>query len=469
MSTRSRRKPRKAQTINNAHYVGYVEENESIEAIMKKFEELARMEEEFKKSATAATNNSNCSSSNSAGTGTGGNNGEGGSITTSASAPAAEVSMADEGNPLTKGELVLGVERVSTPNEHQGFTDEQLQEVFKRTSGFTVRSMMRDTPEDIYEEDLWQANIADEDYLYDFEEEDDYLMAMDDHFWDEELRGSKKRGRKEREPRPPREPREPRIKGERKRPGSDRESILNRYKVMQVRLQDRNGNFFTVKKKISAMDPSMPTYVRIPPVPIPRSWIQPIKQIEDTTLLVPGSRYEETQNVLEMDLKQFGTDYQVIYMDPPLLRAGEEPGPNKITMEQLATLDIKSILPKGFLFVWIEKEFLPDIVKLAEQWEFRYVENFCWIKKNVNNVIAREPSPYFNSSKLSCLIFRKEGDVELRHQRSPDCVFDFIKPGNVNTLSEEKPKFMYELIETLLPQAVYSEAANPNGDKMMEL
>jgi len=28
--------------------------------------------------------------------------------------------------------------------------------------------------------------------------------------------------------------------------------------------------------------------------------------------------------------------------------------------------------------------------------------------------------------------------------------------------------FMYELIETLLPQAVYSEN-NPNGDRMLEL
>ncbi len=56
----------------------------------------------------------------------------------------------------------------------------------------------------------------------------------------------------------------------------------------------------------------------------------------------------------------------------------------------------------------------------------------------------------------------------MRHQRSPDCVFDFIKPHNTAELSEEKPLFMYELIETLLPQAVYSES-NPNGDKMLEL
>lgn len=47
-------------------------------------------------------------------------------------------------------------------------------------------------------------------------------------------------------------------------------------------------------------------------------------------------------------------------------------------------------------------------------------------------------------------------------------MFDFVKPSTATELSEEKPRFMYELIETLLPQAVYSES-NPNGDRMIEL
>jgi len=108
-----------------------------------------------------------------------------------------------------------------------------------------------------------------------------------------------------------------------------------------------------------------------------------------------------------MDLTRFGTDFQAIYMDPPLLREGEEAGPNKITMQQLSTINIGPILPKGFLFVWVEKEFLPEMVLLAESWDMRYVENFCWIKRNANNQIVRDRSPYFNSSKLSLLIFRK--------------------------------------------------------------
>ncbi|KAF9102862.1 hypothetical protein BGX27_010836 [Mortierella sp. AM989] len=466
MSTRAskRKKPRKAVNINNAHYVGYVEENESIEAIMKKFEELARMEEEFAKSKAAGSSTPTA------------NDGAVGETSGSGSGSGAEVvaTAGFQSEPMeVNGEVIFGVEKMlNRPNEDGGFTDEQLQEIFRRTSGFTVRSMLRDTPEDIYEEDLWQANIADEDYLYDFEEEDDYLMAMDDHFWDEEIGSSRKRGRKEKEPRPPRIPKEPKLKGEKRRAGiSDRESILNRYKVMQVRLQDRNGVFYTVKKKISTMDPSLPTYVRIPPVPIPRSWIHAVKTLEKQVDLVkdiPGTRYEETTNILDLDLTRYGSDFQAIYMDPPLLRDGEEPGPNKITLEQLSQLNISTVLPRGFLFVWIEKEFLPALVQMAEKWELRYVENFCWIKKTVNNQISCEKSPYFNSSKLSLLVFRREGDIDIRHQRSPDCVFDFIKPVNPDELSEQKPLFLYELIETLLPQAVYSES-NPNGDRMLEL
>ena len=61
-------------------------------------------------------------------------------------------------------------------------------------------------------------------------------MAVDNDFWDAEF-GDKKRKRKN-------------DKSSERRRGFDRESILQRYKIMQVKLQDRNGNFFTVKKKV---------------------------------------------------------------------------------------------------------------------------------------------------------------------------------------------------------------------------
>ena len=63
-------------------------------------------------------------------------------------------------------------------------------------------------------------------------------MAVDDAFWDEEFGTSSSRQRRTKA-----------DKSERRR-GIGREIILQRYKVMQVKLQDRNGNYFTVKKKV---------------------------------------------------------------------------------------------------------------------------------------------------------------------------------------------------------------------------
>lgn len=89
---------------------------------------------------------------------------------------------------------------------------------------------------------------------------------------------------------------------------------------------------------------------------------------------------------------------------------------------------MSKIVKAGFLFIWLEKEWLQRLVSITASWGFKYVENFCWIKKSINNQINRSEYQYFNKSKLSLLIFRKEGDIELRHQRNPDCVFDYIRP-----------------------------------------
>ena len=62
----------------------------------------------------------------------------------------------------------------------------------------------------------------------------------------------------------------------------------------------------------------------------------------------------------------------------------------------------------------------------------------------------------------------QEGDVELRHQRNPDCEFDYIKPKIPGELTEQKPEFIYKVIETLLPQARYSPTNN-KGTRLLEL
>lgn len=39
-----------------------------------------------------------------------------------------------------------------------------------------------------------------------------------------------------------------------------------------------------------------------------------------------------------MDLKKLGTNFQAVYIDPPLLLPGENPSPGKITVEQLVCI-----------------------------------------------------------------------------------------------------------------------------------
>lgn len=109
----------------------------------------------------------------------------------------------------------------------------------------------------------------------------------------------------------------------------------------------------------------------------------------------------------------------------------------------------------GFLFIWLEKEWLHRIVKIATQWGFRYVENYCWIKKNINNTIYTGESNYFCKSKLNLLIFKREqSKIEIRHQRNADCLFDFVKPMKAGQFTEPKPAHVYHVIETLLPKSV---------------
>jgi hypothetical protein len=119
----------------------------------------------------------------------------------------------------------------------------------------------------------------------------------------------------------------------------------------------------------------------------------------------------------------------------------------------------------------------PVVVGQLYAWGYAYVENLTWVWKRPNNEIAAAPAPYAASSHLTLLIFRREGaaagprrrrpgtertgraelgpraaracsaapqllprlppplcpgegrDIELRHQRSPDVVFDCVVPA----------------------------------------
>ncbi|KAG0177213.1 hypothetical protein DFQ28_006409 [Apophysomyces sp. BC1034] len=435
MSGRPRRARKQKPTVaSNAHYVGYVEDEESVEAIMKKFEELERMQKEFSTMAVKVEEV---------------DNNETKATDATTTIPESDVMLMDDLQPLT---------------------EEQLQEVFKRTSAFTVKTAMIDSTdmEELDALEVWQMENKDgnTDEIY---EEDDYIH-VDDDFWDLEFGES---------PRPKRVRRGPSTReiSSGGRRGVDRESIIAKYRIMKVQVQDRNGNYFMVKKRVRFVKIyifcwllSDPCTVLLTPAYRRMSKFRPDLS-HDLGHIIYSRNYPLKWKAFQLaqDLKQFGTSFSAVYMDPPLLLPGEEPSPGKIDIDELAKLNVPEIVSAGFLFIWLEKEWLQRIVRIASKWGFKYVENFCWIKKNINNQIHRSEYTYFNKSKLSLLIFRKEGDIELRHQRNPDCVFDYVKPLLPDEVTEKKPAFMYDVIETLLPTAVYHPEKNPNGEGLLEL
>ncbi|KAJ2046167.1 hypothetical protein H4S04_005199 [Coemansia sp. S16] len=448
---------------SNQYYVGYVEDDESVDAIMKKFEELDRIEKEFsakkKVDAEAATSTLDTPGSTSALSSGEAGHAEG--TSTSSEAAAAElVADAADGRP-----------------SEDSMSLELLEEVFKRTSAFTVRgAMMNDFDLEAMDDiELWEAEAGDS-IPVEWEEEEDYItLNLDDDALDDEFGVAAHRRRYMK--------REPVKRGGAKI--SSRDQILQRYKYMQVRIQDRHGHTFFVSRKVNAVDPSLPTYVRIPPIPIPRAWVKHIRPLilgAETTpcnvisgVLLPTTepkwaRRIDTDVTLDFDFTIFERTFQCVYMDPPLLLPDEQPKPGYFDISQLTAIPVhKMLVPGAFLFTWCEKELLPDMCEIAEkEWGLKYVENFCWVRHQTNNHIAKLPSNYFRRSKVTLLIFRREGDLEMRHQRSPDSVFDFVKPRMAGDLNDRKPDFAYTAIETLLPRALCS-AELPDPNRLVQL
>lgn len=206
------------------------------------------------------------------------------------------------------------------------------------------------------------------------------------------------------------------------------------------------------------------------------SWAIEISPYQAPGAVPEGSKYHSL-NILECNLFQItNQSFQGIIIDAPICPADAPMLPGMISIAQFATLSITDeLIPFGFIFIWTEKELIPDILQVAESWKFHYVENICWVRHEINNKISYQDARFFRKSKLTLMVFRKDGDIELRHQRNADVVMDFLKADtetNSNlVIPEEKPSLIYKTIETLLPNANYMKTSN--GDiqtgKLLEI
>ncbi|KAI8642199.1 MT-A70-domain-containing protein [Parasitella parasitica] len=380
--------------VSNAYYVGYVEDAESVDAIMKKFEELDRIQQELSSSLKQAAGSSQ-----------------------------AETEQREQ-------------------QRDSQLTQAQLEEVFRCTSAFTIKRASlnsehmnaMDLVQVKYRSDSVDESIEEDEY-YDLTDDFGDLDDGDEKYNKRSSKTSRKKGLQQ----------------------NDRQIVLSKQKILGLQTKDLGRKPIAVKKRVCDVDPSLPTYVKIPSRPIKVSWAHSIKPL---SLNTPPTefRYYEIDHLVSQDLAQYGSQFQGIYMDPPLRMAGETSMRGKVDIEDFAKMNIPKIIEAGFLFIWLEKEWEHKVIGIARDWGFKYVENYCWIKKNINNTIYKDASNYFCKSKLNLLIFKKEHDkrnkVEIRHQRNADCVFDFVRPLGLSQLTETKPAHVYNVIETLLPASV---------------
>ena len=214
-----------------------------------------------------------------------------------------------------------------------------------------------------------------------------------------------------------------------------------------------NNNNITNRPKAYApkfVDIDAPTLIKIPPNPIPVTWAHlihnPLKYLEKggegcTEILTSSILGENWDWLNGSNLK---CPIQGIYMRPPF---NEEFTPQHWAKFMQKILPV--VMEGGYLFIWVEREELADVIRVADRFlSFKYVENLCWIRRSLGNRLLREngKTALFCKSKLTLLILRRDpkNQCKLRHQRNPDCIFDFVGPGRM------PDGRVYDVIETLL-------------------
>ena len=120
-----------------------------------------------------------------------------------------------------------------------------------------------------------------------------------------------------------------------------------------------------------------------------------------------------------------------------------------------ASLPIPALLPSGYLFAWVRKEHIAPVTAQMYAWGFYYVESLAWVWVGLDGDVLALPAPVTGRAHATLMIYRKGAEeVELRHQRSPDVVFDCVVGGGGGGGGPVAvPPEAYSAIETMLPQA----------------
>jgi len=451
--SRTTRASSRRKKPNAALYVGYVEDDETPEMIMKKFQMMEDMQQAAKKANAPQNAGKNPSKSSKA-----------------------EMSDSDdEENNAGGGAL----------------NEEQLAQLFNQTSYYSINSLQKnndimfqrqtvdeegfvvgiDDPN--YAQLMFEVdyNVADSDMVnWMGENEDDYIGA--DDFWDDDHDDSTdkvaskgttaSRKRATRRPRGMADKKRQRFAGHQigssslHRGGADGDAA------------DAGG-----KIKIFCHEPF---YLKVPAYPIPRSWLKPIAKLDDRpTSEYKGYHYEE-RDIAAMQRPQdffFANNaekvYKAVLMDPPfdlsespvfVPEGGAYDNSGTIKLEDFARLPMGEVVPNtvgAMLFLWVPSELTMQVNEICEAWGFLLVEHATWICRNLSWQIENRQSNLTGISKANLLLYRRTkkngktyNKLELRHQRTSDSYFDYVRV-HPETGRELKSDYHYKVIETLLP------------------
>ncbi len=460
-SPKRRRRRKKANSDlpppNESLYLGYVEDGETVDMIMKKFEKLDEIKQQI-------------------------------------SAESKEETEENADNSESK----RSAEGAGAPSGDQALSEDALLKVFQQTSNFTVKSAVKAQHADYDHDfgyDLDAAEGWDMDGITTAENEDGQLMFLfgdgtDDDLWEEILGKKRRKGGK---------------RGSRSR-------ALGETGVTHIAfVSDMHGRFVTGLKKVRKVDPNAIVYTKIPKE-ITSSWakkIQPytppgaihkhtewrdgdVTKSEDTfhckAEIPENSEHKVVPSILDLDIKaelKARGPCEGIVLSPPWREARLDQTDNVnnlsygIVPEDLLQLklDDDQILKTGFVYIWTPKHLILRVLRALEKMGFHYVENAICVKQSVNNSYLCEPSTLFRQSKETLLICRRGTKskhtgkitwrkVEIRHQRTSDVHFDFIKPDPYNQGAHLLPHaYVHNMVETMLPLGRFNPLSSEENDK----
>lgn len=216
-----------------------------------------------------------------------------------------------------------------------------------------------------------------------------------------------------------------------------------------------NHTYVSAAKKIAQNAPDLIDAIRNGTITIPEARALSAQSIDVRTAAldrrINGHAKSAHQAIRESIAYDFGgmlpapaQRYHAIVIDPPwpMQKIARDVRPNQsvmdyptMTLEDISAFDLSRFAADDcHLYLWTTHKYLPDAMRLAEHWGFRYQCLMTWTK-NVG------PTPFSWMYSTEHVLFCRKGDLELlqlgrrldfaapvrEHSRKPDVFYDLVR------------------------------------------